>query len=320
MILSCDWGTSSFRLKAIEPRSGRIIASLETGSGIAATFTNWKRSNLPEEHRADFYRAILQIAIDDLQRQHDLDLRGAPVVLSGMASASIGMLELPYLPLPFSLSGEDLTPTVLAATADFPHTVLLVPGLRSADDVMRGEETQLVGCGPASRAAFVDREGLFIFPGTHSKHIVVESGKAVAFKTYMTGEIFGLLARHSILAASVDATAAEGVSSAFYAGIDAAGASGLLHGAFSVRTNQLFKVFSLKDNYHYLSGLLVGEELKMLDSPKVTLIVGPFLRSSYQAALEYLGYTTIEVIDADLALVAGHCLVYERYRGGLKNP
>ena len=332
MMISCDWGTSAFRLRVVEPAgaagigsgatgpgtgtgaepAARIVASIQSNNGIASTYADWKRSGLPEEHRMDFYRAILKIALDDLQREHSIDLRGATLILSGMASSSFGMLELPYHPLPFSLSGEDLEPAMLPATADFPHAIILVPGVRSADDVMRGEETQLIGCAPPPT------ERLFIFPGTHSKHIVVRGDQAVAFKTFMTGEVFGLLSKQSVLAASVE----ESVFSffAFWAGIDAAKHSGILHSAFSVRTNELLGQFPKAHNYHYLSGLLIGEELKDLPKQPVTLVaVAPMLRS-YELALKRLGFEDIEIIDADEALVDGHCRLFARYAGADENP
>jgi 2-dehydro-3-deoxygalactonokinase len=313
MIISCDWGTSSCRLRVVEP-GGRVLVSTEGIQGVATTFDEWRRSGLPDSARVGFYQAVLQAAIGEL----GIDVRDVPVVLSGMASSSIGMLELPYHPLPFLVSGEDLRPAVIPATPAFPHVLYLVPGVRSDHDVMRGEETQLIGCGAAS--------GLFIFPGTHSKHIVVRQGRAVGFTTFMTGEFFGLLSRQSILAASVD----EGEPSdlrrpsdlgarpiaAFLAGVDAARSSGLLHGAFTVRTNQLFGQFSNTDNYQFLSGLVIGEELKGLDPQPVALVAVPPLQHAYSAALQRIGFTEVEHIEADRAVVAGHRRIFE----GFKNP
>jgi 2-dehydro-3-deoxygalactonokinase len=327
VIISCDWGTSSCRLRVVDP-GGRVLASTEGIQGVAARFDEWRRSGLPAEARAGFYQAVLQAAIGEL----GIDVRGMPVVLSGMASSSIGMMELPYHPLPFLVSGEDLQPAVFPATPAFPHVLYLVPGVRSDHDVMRGEETQLIGCGATS--------GLFIFPGTHSKHIVVQEGRAVGFTTFMTGEFFGLLSRQSILAASV----AEGDPSdlrrpsdlgapspsdlrrppdlgarpiaAFLAGVDAARRSGLLHSAFTVRTNQLFGQFSKTDNYQFLSGLVIGEELKGLAPQPVVLVAVPPLRHAYAAALQRIGFTEVEHIDADGAVVAGHRRIFEGY----KNP
>ena len=318
MIISCDWGTSSFRMRLVDnPSAGSapptIRSSLHRPTGIATTFSDWQRSGLPGMQRINFYRAILQGAIDDLQRQSGHDLRGLPVILSGMASSSIGMLDLPYHPLPFSVTGEDLQPAILPATADFPQAIVLMPGIRSENDVMRGEETQLIGCHVDD-----DATRLFIFPGTHSKHIGVIRGEVVNFQTFMTGEFFALLSRHSILSASVE-DSGNSRSPAFFAGVDAAKRSGLLNSAFSVRTNQLFAKWSKPDNYQYLSGLLIAEELKGLTEKSLTLVAGEPLLGSYQVALRRLGFNYL-TIDADQALVQGHYRLFERHAAGLKNP
>ncbi len=350
MFISCDWGTSAFRLRVVDtstpgsaPHGGGslpvVLATLSTSAGIAATHAAWEASGLPFTERVAFYREVLEKAIGELAGRaqaggwnHEAandasgrDLHGIPVVISGMVSSSIGMLELPYRPLPFDASGADLRPTTLPPTAASPRTLLLLPGVRSADDVMRGEETQLIGCG----AANVPGERVFVFPGTHSKHIIVRNGRAVDFKTYMTGELFGLLARQSILAGSVTAgpAAAAGLPAAFYAGVAAARESGLLHNAFLTRTNHLFDKYGKEDNYHFLSGLLIGEELReLLGHPRengaafssrsfrpITLVASSPLREAYAAALARLGVGQPTVIDADEALVAGHCATIARF-------
>ncbi|HEV2479651.1 MAG TPA: 2-dehydro-3-deoxygalactonokinase [Puia sp.] len=373
MFISCDWGTSAFRLRLLE--GSDVLATLSTGEGIAATHAAWQASGLPPIERVAYYRAVLEKAIGGLASgahangetqgaggQHPegtsgdrgLDLHGVPVVISGMASSSIGMLELPYHPLPFDASGADLRSTTLPPAAGSPRTLYLLSGVRSADDVMRGEETQLIGCG----AANVPGERVFVFPGTHSKHILVRNGRAIDLKTYMTGELFTLLARQSILAGAVSAPDAIGVvvaatdvvapgpasshlagaagpalpraaglPAAFYAGVSAARESGLLHNAFLTRTNHLFNQYSKEDNYHFLSGLLIGEELmELLGHPRengaafpsrqfrpITLVASSPLREAYAAALARLGVGQPTVIDADQALIAGHCAIIARF-------
>lgn len=371
MFISCDWGTSTFRLRVTgmsspvsAPLDGgvlpshfgaaptdaagaqpKVIASFSTVAGIAATHAAWQASGLAPDERVAFYREVLEKAVGELaSNAAGQDLRGVPVVISGMASSSIGMLELPYRPLPFDASGVDLRPTTLPPTPASPRTLYLLPGVRSADDVMRGEETQLIGCG----AANVPGERVFVFPGTHSKHIIVRNGRAVDFKTYMTGELFSLLVRQSILAGSVTAPGtagsasasarvvgsgspasqpATGLSPAFYAGVTAARESGLLHNAFLARTNHLFGKYGKEDNYHFLSGLLIGEELMdLIGHPRengalaptrsfrpITLVASSPLREAYAAALARLGVGQPTVIDADEALIAGHCATIARF-------
>jgi len=293
-----------------------VIATASSDAGIAATYAHWQASGLPSGERAAFYREVLERAIAGLGS----DLRGAPVIVSGMASSSIGMLELPYHPLPLDVSGVGLQPALLPPTAASPRSLYLVPGVRSTNDVMRGEETQLIGCGVREPG-----ERMLLFPGTHSKHILVRNGRALDLRTYMTGEVFGLLARRSILAGSVAgpeaaarssaaADAVTGLPEAFFAGLSGSRESGVLHNAFLTRTNELFGRYSKEDNYHFLSGLLIGEELRELvpgDRP-VTLVASSPLRELYGAALAFLGFGNVPVIDADQALTAGHCVLFER--------
>src|SRR5450432_1404958 len=122
-----------------------------------------------------------------------------------MASSTLGMVELPYKELPFLADGSDLRVETIYANGLFHHDVLLISGARTGDDVMRGEETQLVGCALGAGYATQAGEQVFIFPGTHSKHVVVREGRVIAFKTYMTGEFFELLSKKSILAGDVEA-------------------------------------------------------------------------------------------------------------------
>src|SRR6185312_13329821 len=101
---------------------------------------------------------------------------------------------------------------------------LLIPGVRTEEDMMRGEEVQVIG----ANARGEEGDATIILPGTHSKHVNVERGQAVTLKTFMSGEFFELLARHSILAHSVDdglASNQPGADAAFIEGVEA-GAAG----------------------------------------------------------------------------------------------
>jgi 2-dehydro-3-deoxygalactonokinase len=157
-------------------------------------------------------------------------------------------------------------------------------------------------------------EGLFIFPGTHSKHILVKDGMAVDFKTYMTGEFFDLLVSKSILTSSVTKTEAKDqFLKAFDNGVKD-GQSNLLHASFLVRTNQLFNKYSKEENYYYLSGLLIGSELKDLhDAPhaNIFLVGTDELCSFYETALQLLtSGKKIKTINAEEATIKGQYKIY----------
>ena len=289
--LSCDWGTSSFRLRLVEREGLKILAEESSKEGNAATAELWKQAQQPPEQRMAFYLAIVQSHLQKLETVVNTSLDGVPVVISGMASSTIGMQELPYKPLPFAADGSDLPAKIIAPTSYFKHDTLLISGVKSADDVMRGEETQLVGCLFGNTA---DQQ-LFLHPGTHAKHVVVQHGRAVSLKTYMTGEFFSLLSKQTILAASVEGGGKleEGANQHWFEkGVQASQEANLLHSAFLVRTNDLFKKASKQENYFYLSGLLIGSEcydlLHRLPAG-ITLAGEPVLVAHYSAALRVLG-------------------------------
>ena len=290
--LSCDWGTSAFRLRLVERATLKILAEESSKEGNAATAARWQQAGQPPEQRVGFYLAVIQQQLLKLEATVKTSLDDVPVVISGMASSTVGMKELPYKSLPFAVDGSDLLTKTLAQTPGFKHATLLISGVKSADDVMRGEETQLVGCQFENTA----EEQLFLHPGTHAKHVIVQHGQAISLKTYMTGEFFSLLSTNSILAASVEAGGQleEGKNRAWFEkGVQASQQANLLHNAFLTRTNDLFKKADKRENHFYLSGLLIGSEchdLLLANLPaRITLAGEPVLVALYGAALAGLG-------------------------------
>jgi 2-dehydro-3-deoxygalactonokinase len=179
---------------------------------------------------------------------------------------------------------------------------------------MRGEETQLIGCIDENE----NGERLYIFPGTHSKHVTVKENKAVDVKTYMTGEFFELLTQKSIL--SNDIKEGEYLSenniAIFKKGVRDSIHTNLLHNSFLIRANSILGKSSKEENYYYLSGLLIGTELKELVGFKSWIsIVGNKLQSElYCRALNELGIKQIQSYDVSGAMVRGHCKVYDLYQ------
>lgn len=288
-ILSCDWGTSSFRLRLVQPGTQTIVQELSTTQGIAATHKQWQNEG-NKDNRIAFYRSVMETHIKALEEQLGEALTGLPIVFSGMISSSVGMIELPYKELPFLADGSDLLVTKIEALPDFPHDLVIISGATTGKDVLRGEETLLAGCGIIK----TNTEQLFIFPGTHSKHIRVKNGWAKDFKTYMTGEVFDLLSNKSILAGAVEKDPVElpaSGNSHFDEGIHEGAAANLLNSFFNVRTSQLFNKRKPKENYHYLSGLLIGAELKSIaEKPpaSITLVCDEKIKNSYCRGLQLL--------------------------------
>jgi 2-dehydro-3-deoxygalactonokinase len=313
--LSCDWGTSSFRLRLVEAASGRIIASSFGEEGIAAAFALWKQPDNEKKERIAFYRSVIATHIKKIEQDNKISTGEIPVIISGMASSSIGMVELPYTALPFLLTGEDLQFKKIERTNEFSHELVILSGARTDADVIRGEETQLIGCAGNETIA----QQIFIFTGTHSKHIVTAGGKAVSLSTYMTGEFFELLSAKSILSDSLATGAAvedDEASRAFEQGVKDSRRQNLLHYSFMVRTNQLFRRFSKTANYFYLSGLLIGSELGQLPKKEmdaVTIVGDGKLVSNYRLALKLLDIdTAVTVVDAAAATIRGQLIMYKQ--------
>lgn len=311
--ISCDWGTSAFRLRLAEAETGTVLSEVKTDQGIAATYALWK-NNKEGIDPFLFYMAVISTSIEAIEKQCGYFLENIPIVISGMATSSIGMIELPYKELPFRSDGGDLLTHIVQSSQDFKHKMIFISGVKSATDVLRGEETILAGCNTASDEV----EQVFIFPGTHSKHIIVKNGIALDFKTYMTGEFFELLCKESILSASVeqDNTDEGNENNAhFTKGVTEGVASNLLNSTFHVRTNQLFKKMNRRENYHYLSGLLIGAELKDLLHQKyssITLVSSGVLGRKYFLALDELGLNqNLHQINADNALINGQCIILQ---------
>jgi 2-dehydro-3-deoxygalactonokinase len=203
----------------------------------------------------------------------------------------------------------------------------VVPGLsRGGDapddrpDVMRGEETQVVGA-LALRPALA-RGALVILPGTHAKWVAVADGRVRDFATFMTGELFALLRDHSLLGRPARAAATEPApeerEEAFARGVLTArdAGQGLAPLLFATRALVLAGRLAPAASLDYLSGLLVGDELRAgLASPLATaaagrgeppLLVGePALCRRYAVAFQLLGVPDAATLAGGAASAAG---------------
>jgi len=297
-ILSCDWGTSSFRLRIVNVNSGFIEDEIVSNKGIASVYDDWQQQGKNENSRIDFYKTTLQSFIQLLKK----DIDGLPLIISGMASSTLGMQNMDYATIPFDLLSGILNTSIIKADEICPHNILLVSGLKTANDAMRGEETMLLGCNFKN-----DEDVLAIFPGTHSKHVFVKSNVIVDCKTYMTGEVFELLATKSVLSKSVIKNNKK-YDTAFENGVKEGFENNILNSIFHARTNQLFSKNSAEENYHYLSGLLIGTELKEITNidANIYLVCNKNIAQQYTYALKLTG-NKAKVYDADKALINGHC-------------
>ena len=308
--LSCDWGTSVFRLRLVETAGLKVAAATAASEGILATNQAWLGAGGAPKGRTAHFLAVIRRGVARLEARIGHSLAGVPLVISGMASSSIGMLTLPYRKFPLALDASNLAVRRIAPTAGFAHPVLLVSGASTAADVMRGEETLLLGALAGTHPS-AGRQ-VVILPGTHSKHVTVEGGRALGFATYMTGEFFALLSEQSILRHSVTATASLAGPAArahFIGGVMAGARGNLLHECFLLRGRSLLMRTARTANSLRLSGLLIGAELQQLVArppTEIVLVCGPRLRLFYEHGLKtLLPGVPVRKVAADRALLQG---------------
>lgn len=290
--LSCDWGTSSFRLGLVELDTGKTVAKMAADQGTKKIFNRWIDYN-GTHGRINFYLSFLEKQITRLKRKSSVDFNDPPVVISGMASSSIGVKELSYSHLPIKLDAPDLNVKKIEATSRFAHIIYLISGLCSSDDIMRGEETQLLGL---SSISDIENSNC-ILVGTHSKHITIEGNTMVTFKTYMTGELFDLIATQSILSNSIRVKKDAEPGGDFEKGVLASRNENFLHSLFKIRAHDILHTSEITESYGFLSGLLIGTELKEVytSKPKPIILWGNSqLQRYYAEALDLLGLHFIQ--------------------------
>jgi 2-dehydro-3-deoxygalactonokinase len=248
-LIGLDWGTSSCRAYLLGGAPGGQGTVLAEAAGPAALLS------LAGDPAA-FNQVFEQLCGGWLDAWPDL-----PVIACGMVGSRQGWVEAPYRELPADLAAPCVACAQVRALRGV--TVNVIPGLaelRGQRGLMRGEETQLLAAGLDG----VPGEKVFVLPGTHSKWARLHGTLVRGFTTYLTGELFALLIRHSILA-SLIRPAPEPRWQAFDRGVEAAaeadGGPGLLGILFSARALPMTGAMAETDVADYLSGMIIGAEL-----------------------------------------------------------
>lgn len=295
--IAVDWGTSSLRVWAMTGDAS-ILARRASQDGMATL------------ERDRYEDALLRMIGGFLPSDCAAPI---PVIVCGMAGAKTGWIEAGYRRTPCEPLAAD--GMVRVKTRDRRIAVRLLPGLSQASpaDVMRGEETQLAGL----MARIGKDEAVACLPGTHSKWARTSGGKVVSFTTFMTGELFAVLAAHSILRLSV--TSGDEDREAFLVSVrDMLDDPGKLTAAlFSVRASSLLDGVGAAAARSRLSGLLVGAELAATrnhwaDRP-VHLVGTDSLAGAYAAGIEVGGGSVIRH-DAEALTLTGLAKAREMIR------
>lgn len=288
-----DWGTSTFRLWLMR-RDGTVITERRSDEGMMTA----SKTGFSAVLEAHLTAAAAPAAM--------------PAVICGMAGSRQGWVEARYLDVPASL---DAIVGTAVRVPDAARPVWILPGLaqriRAEADVMRGEETQLLGA--ATGLAGEEADGFYCLPGTHSKWVRLEGRRVTGFSTFMTGEIFALMGEQSILKHAVTGDAVATDDPAFADAVRQTFENpALLTGRlFSIRGSQLLFGDSPAVAKARLSGFLIGAEIagsgSAAQKATVKLIASGKLRTVYEAALASLGIP-FRTIDAETCVRDG--LVY----------
>jgi 2-dehydro-3-deoxygalactonokinase len=278
-----DWGTTNRRAWAVD-RDGRVLDQRKDDQGLLGV-----KDRAFEPSFRGFIGDWLKSATPT-----------APIVMAGMVGSKLGWREAPYVETPAKFT--QLAQNMVALPDLDGHPVRIAPGLSAREngrpDVMRGEECQLYGLWLQAQAG-----RLCVLPGTHSKWAEIRDGSLAGFRTYMTGELFSQLCASGTLAQLMRAGAPHH-DAAFHRGLavsEGASAGGLLNRLFSVRSLGLFGELPGEALASYLSGLLIGAELRDATvglTGTVAVIGSSRMTELYVSALNAIGVKA-EPIDGD---------------------
>ena len=283
-LLLADWGTTSRRAWLLDAQ-GKLVSSAEDRRGMSTIE--------PGGWEAAF--AELKRSLGDAEPRLSL--------LSGMVGSRSGWREAHYLSCPVSL--PDLAEELCWVE---PGAVAIVPGIcivrDGVADVMRGEETQVLG---AVAAGLVPRDCFICLPGTHTKWVAVRDGQVTRFRTVMTGELFALLQASSTLAVQISGPVEAGPD--FDAGVDRGLESeSLTADIFAVRAHALLDSGRIGNGAAYLSGLLIGADLRaglaLAELRTVAIIARSDLAALYSHAIVRSGRKA-RAVEGGTAAVAG---------------
>lgn len=285
-----DWGTSNARAFLVSD-DGELKESRELRTGVL---------NVPT--------GGFPAAFEEMTAGWRSTGEHTPVIMSGMVGSRKGWVEAPYASCP--ANADALAERIIAVLGY--EDIRIVPGVclsaqTGRRDVIRGEEVQIVGALKQAQT----RTAILCLPGTHSKWVHAEDGCISDFATSMTGEVFDLMRRASILAQFMPNDQSPDPS-AFARGVArTATPGGLLHHLFSVRADALFDDIGSDALPSYLSGLMIGHEIRQmhamymgrLDAPTL-LVASDGLAASYQMAFDHVG-VSVRRIDAVEATITG---------------
>ncbi|MDR9828010.1 2-dehydro-3-deoxygalactonokinase [Vibrio sp. FNV 38] len=289
--LMIDWGTTNFRAFAMNQR-GQEIDRIEKDIGLLSIA------------KGQFSNELKAVLRDWIPSYHHL-----PVFMAGMVGSQQGWYDVPYMITPARIG--DVARNSYEFDLEWGAKATIYPGVKHMHslgqyDVMRGEEVQLIGA-----QSLIDKDSFHaVLPGTHSKYANVQNGAIQSFSTYMTGEMYSVISKHTILGKGLVPVQESPNSVAFLKGVEESNVEGLTNQLFMARTHRLFKQLENDDVLDYLSGLLIGHEVKSIVSmihcrkEPLNLIGNYKLSKKYELALNSLGFIS-QVLDGEECFIEG---------------
>lgn len=265
--LIVDWGTTNFRVFQMDSND-KLIKKRELPLGLL------------QVKDGDFANALESVLSDWLSSYKKL-----PIIMAGMVGSLNGWFNVDYVET--NVNKVNIAAKAHQFNLPWGATATIIPGVchqtkTGAFDVMRGEEVQVFGL------AQLINKPLFnaVLPGTHSKHIRVVNAEITELTSFMTGELFSVISEHTILGKGLPKQIDN--KDAFILGVTEGKTEKLTSALFAARTHRLFSKISDTDINDYLSGLLIGYELKSVNSSHVYLVGGKKLSEKYQVACDVL--------------------------------
>ena len=289
--IAADWGTTHMRAWAIGEEDN-VLAFRESNEGMKDLQQN------------EFEPVLLKLIESWLD-----DTKVTTVMACGMVGSKQGWVETPYLKTPcVPIDNQQLT---IATTKDNRIKVNFVPGVmqNNSADIMRGEETQIAG--------FINKNpdfnGVVCLPGTHTKWVNVKEGQITSFKTFMTGELFGVISNHTLIRHSISIKGwnQAGFEAGIHEGFNNPGS--IASNLFSLRAESIVNDLDRDQARSTLSGLLLGVELNgaqtFWENSNVIIIGSQLLSNNYHQGLKILG-GQCQLFSLETATLSGLSFAY----------
>ena len=234
--VALDWGTSNFRAYLME--NNNVIDQVSTQEGMK--FVDQK----------EFENTLVK-NITPWKKKFDINI----VIASGMVGAKQGWIEVPYIKSPCNI--RNLNFKTINILDDINVHILSGVSQSNPSDVMRGEETQIAGF----LLNNIDFNGSICLPGTHSKWVNLNSYEIKKFTSFLTGELYEIVKKYSILKHSLNTTRLEDEIVKSAANLIIENPSFISNKLFEIRAENLLKNSNQTSNNSKLVGYLLGIEL-----------------------------------------------------------